>query len=186
MGDIVLAGSTSGTTTLTPAAVSGTTVLTLPTANGTVLTSANINSNLPAGSVLQVVQAITATAVSSSSSAFIATGLTASITPSSASNKILVIINHPHCYKSSGNSSNGIGFWLQKNSSNLSQWATYVSYTGTATELYFSTSYTYLDSPSTTSSTTYSTTFSSYANASNVAVQANSMPSTITLMEIKA
>lgn len=41
MGDIVLAGSTSGTCTLQPNAVSGTTVLTLPTANGTVLTTAS-------------------------------------------------------------------------------------------------------------------------------------------------
>ena len=39
MGDIVLAGSTSGTTTLTPAAVSGTTTLTLPATTGTVLTT---------------------------------------------------------------------------------------------------------------------------------------------------
>ena len=37
MGDIVLAGSTSGTTTLTPAAVSGTTTLTLPATTGTVM-----------------------------------------------------------------------------------------------------------------------------------------------------
>jgi len=37
MGDIVLAGSTSGTTTLTPAAVSGTTTLTLPASTGTVM-----------------------------------------------------------------------------------------------------------------------------------------------------
>ena len=38
MGDIVLAGATSGTTTLTPAAVSGTTTLTLPATTGTVVT----------------------------------------------------------------------------------------------------------------------------------------------------
>ena len=38
MGDIVLAGSTSGTTTLTPTAVSGTTTLTLPATTGTVVT----------------------------------------------------------------------------------------------------------------------------------------------------
>jgi len=185
MANLILNGSTSGSVTLSSPAVSGTTTLTLPTTSGTVLTSGT-NTNFPAGTVLQVVQGITTTAVSNSSSAFTNTGLTASITPSSASNKILVIINHPHCYKSSTNSSHAIAFWLQKNSSNLSQWATYVGYTGTATELYFSTVYTYLDSPATTSSTTYSTTFSSYANASNVAVQANSMPSTITLMEIKA
>ena len=40
MGDIVLAGSTSGTTTLTPAAVSGTTTLTLPATTGTLVLAA--------------------------------------------------------------------------------------------------------------------------------------------------
>jgi len=39
MGDIVLAGSTSGTTTLTPTAVSGTTTITLPATSGTLLQS---------------------------------------------------------------------------------------------------------------------------------------------------
>ena len=39
MGDIVLAGATSGTTTLTPTAVSGTTTLTLPATTGTVITT---------------------------------------------------------------------------------------------------------------------------------------------------
>ena len=181
MSSLKLQGSTSGEITLTVPSVAGTNTLTLPAATGTIITTGNI----PTGSVLQVVQGITTTAVSNSSSAFANTGLTASITPSSASNKILVIVNHAQCYKSSTNPSNAIAFWLQKNSSNLSQWATYVGYTGTTTELYFSTVYTYLDSPATTSSTTYSTTFSSYANVSNVAVQTNSTPSTITLMEIK-
>jgi hypothetical protein len=40
MGDIVLAGATSGTTTLTPTAVSGTTTLTLPATTGTVALTA--------------------------------------------------------------------------------------------------------------------------------------------------
>jgi hypothetical protein len=39
MGDIVLAGATSGTTTLTPTAVSGTTTITLPATSGTLLQS---------------------------------------------------------------------------------------------------------------------------------------------------
>jgi len=73
MGDIVLAGSTSGTTTLTPAAVSGTTTLTLPATTDTLvgktttdtltnksivatqLTGTIAAARLPAGSVLQVV-----------------------------------------------------------------------------------------------------------------------------------
>jgi hypothetical protein len=39
LGDLVLAGSTSGTVTLSPPASAGTTTLTLPSTSGTVLTS---------------------------------------------------------------------------------------------------------------------------------------------------
>ena len=46
-----------------------------------------------AGGVLQVVNATYATQTSSSSSTFADTGSTASITPSSVSNKILVFVN---------------------------------------------------------------------------------------------
>jgi hypothetical protein len=41
MGDIVLAGSTSGTVTISPPASAGTTTLTLPSTSGTVLTTAS-------------------------------------------------------------------------------------------------------------------------------------------------
>ena len=51
MGDIVLAGSTSGTVTISPPASAGTTTLTLPSTSGTVLTSAS--TTMPAGSVNQ-------------------------------------------------------------------------------------------------------------------------------------
>lgn len=47
MGDIVLAGATSGTITLQPTAVAGSNTLTLPAANATVLTSASPASSLP-------------------------------------------------------------------------------------------------------------------------------------------
>jgi len=47
MGDIVLAGSTSGTVTISPPASAGTTTLTLPATTGTVLTSVSPASDLP-------------------------------------------------------------------------------------------------------------------------------------------
>ena len=90
---IVLQGSTSGSVTLQEPAVAGTTVLTLPTTSGTVLTSASsvASSQLPTGTVLQVVQAQKTDTFSTSSSSFVdITGLSVSITPTSASNKILV------------------------------------------------------------------------------------------------
>jgi hypothetical protein len=49
-------------------------------------------SGMPTGSVIQTVQATYGTQVSTSSSTYIDTGLTATITPSSATSKIMVIV----------------------------------------------------------------------------------------------
>ena len=46
---------------------------------------------MPAGHIVQTVQSTYATQTSSTSSSFVATGLTASITPSSTANKILIL-----------------------------------------------------------------------------------------------
>ena len=64
-----------------------------------------------------------------------------------------------------------------------------LGYTGTAIAMYFSSSYSYLDSPSTTSAVAYKTQFCSRnSGAANVQVQTNggNAPSTITLLEIAA
>ena len=105
---IVLVGATSGSCTLQEQAVAGTTVLTLPTTSGTVLTSASTGisasnittgtlpkAQLPTGSVLQVVQGTpkTDTFSTTSTSMVDITGLSATITPTSASNRILVIVD---------------------------------------------------------------------------------------------
>jgi hypothetical protein len=97
MGDIVLAGSTSGTVTISPPASAGTTTLTLPATSGTIVTSASslTASQLPAGSVLQVVQSTKSDTASYATNGswtdFV--GFTASITPSSTSNKILIHVS---------------------------------------------------------------------------------------------
>ena len=49
-------------------------------------------AKLPAGSVLQVVQATTSTEVSTTSTSYVSAGLSASITPTSSSNKILILV----------------------------------------------------------------------------------------------
>jgi len=96
---IVLVGSTSGSVTLQEPAVAGTTVLTLPAVSGTVLTTGSSGQSipkaaLPTGSVLQVVSTIKTDTFTTTSNSFTTiTGLTASITPTSASSRILVIVN---------------------------------------------------------------------------------------------
>ena len=88
---VKLVGSSSGSVSLqAPASTTGGAhrVLTLPDINSTVDTTGR------AGNILQVVQTVkTDTATTTSTNTFVDTGLSVSITPSSASNKILVTAN---------------------------------------------------------------------------------------------
>jgi hypothetical protein len=184
MANLILNGSTSGSVTLSSPAVSGTTTLTLPATSGTVLTSAS-NTNFPAGSVLQVVQASYSTSTSTTSTSFVDTGLTASITPASLSNKILIIVNHPENYKADTNAANAMALNICRSGSQIVQFNADLLFNNTVAYLFSSASYTYLDSPSSTSSVAYKTQFKHNRGGTAVLVQGNSMPSTITLMEIK-
>jgi hypothetical protein len=85
---LVLVGSTSGSITLQEPAVAGSTVLTLPAVTGTVLTT----TSPKAGNVIQVVSTIKTNLFSTSSSGYQdVTGLSAVITPTSTSSKILIL-----------------------------------------------------------------------------------------------
>jgi len=120
------------------------------------------------GKVLQVVQATTSTNSETSSTSFVTTGLSASITPSSTSNKILAI-----CSFGGGNNNGASGaglehiYTLYRNSTDLGAASskgfnpvTYYTASGNAPILYsIPVSINYLDSPSTTSSTTYAVYF---------------------------
>ena len=98
MSKVSLAGNASGTGIFTIASPNSNTdrTLTLPDNTGTLLTSGSAiqSSQLPTGSVLQVVrQTITTYAsYSMNASSIQATALTASITPTSASSNIIVQI----------------------------------------------------------------------------------------------
>jgi hypothetical protein len=186
MANLILNGSTSGSVTLSSPAVSGTTTLTLPTTSGTVLTN-GINSNFPAGSVLQVVQGTYGTETQTSSSTFSDTGLSASITPSSSSNKILIFVSHAGCLKYSTNTS--IGMRILRGSTSIHDFGGRAGLTdGTVANEVGTMATMYLDSPATTSSTTYKTQYKSTNNTGFALLQdanAGAVVSTIMLMEIK-
>jgi hypothetical protein len=170
---IVLVGSTSGSITLQEPAVAGTTVLNLPATSGTVLTSASTGisasnittgtlpkAQLPAGSILQVVQTVKTDTFSTSSTTLVQiTGLTVSITPTSTSNRILVMFSG----MASANNGENISLQLQRNTtpifigdasgSRLQCFYGANSYSGSGA---FPMNAMFLDSPSTTSATTYS------------------------------
>jgi hypothetical protein len=147
------------------------------------LTATGISAvqQLPAGSVIQVVQGTYSTSTQTSTSTFVNTGLTATITPKFATSKILVIVNQSGLYTAASNYFDGLQ--LLRGASSIAT----IGGTGstTAGNLYISTaSISYLDSPATTSPTTYLTQFRSINNNGAVGVQIGGELSTITLMEI--
>lgn len=138
------------------------------------------------GKVLQVVQGTTTTSTTSSSTTYADTTLTASITPSATTSKILVMVAQNGCRKDDPNSGNALWLQLLRGSTQLMQ-SSYIGFTGTASiNIIGSASFIYLDSPSTTSSTTYKTQLKNNAAAANAQVQHGSDMSTITLIEIGA
>ena len=187
---IVLQGSTSGSITLQEPAVAGSTVLTLPATSGTILTTGSSGQSipkaaLPTGSVLQVIQGSTSVTVSTTSSSFVDTNLTASITPLYATSKILVIVNQSEVWKQ-GAASGGTSLQIVRNSTVLANFGLFLGYNASASvSQYFNASGAYLDSPATTSSTTYKTQIAAQ-NGTTSGAQGDGSTSTITLMEIAA
>jgi hypothetical protein len=137
------------------------------------------------GKILQVVNATHSTEVTSNSVTAVDTGLTASITPSSSSNKILIDARISGCGKETNNTY--LRIFLQKDNSNLIKMDEGAGYTADSGANRVGTvATTYLDSPSTTSAITYKCVFRSQSNAATVVVNDESSVSTITLMEIEA
>ena len=152
---------------------------------GNVLTAAQQNALRGAFRVLQVVQGTTSTQVTSSTNTYVTTGLTATITPSSTSSKILCIVQQNGAGKESTNTF--VLLRLYRGASSISQIEGYGAFDNTTGINYVGTMGTvFLDSPATVAATTYTTYIASGANSALVSVQANSGNSTIILMEISA
>lgn len=138
------------------------------------------------GKVLQVVNATNNTNTENATTTYVDTGLTASITPSSATSKILVIANQTGLHI--GNAAVGMYIRLMRGATDLGEFAGRVGFfqnNNNDREL-GSVSYTYLDSPNTTSSTTYKTQMKADSASGNPRVNENGAYSSITLMEIGA
>lgn len=204
MSGILLTGDTSGTLTLAAPAVAGTNTITLPAATGTAALLSQVKI-LQAVSFTLATSATTTSTVAVSGGSYTSTGastgLTASITPSSSSNKILVV-------GSIGGANGNPGaaqcqFLLMRGSTPVGNGTSSGTQPGLITRCYYNdtntaipASFSYLDSPATTSSTTYTLNFGT-ENASypvyfnRTPNNANSLicpifASTITLFEVAA
>lgn len=192
MSLVKIQGNASGTGEFTIAAPNSNTnrTLTLPNVTGTFLTSAT-TTGFPAGSVIQVVSATYSTATNIASTSYTDTGLTASITPTSASSKILVIVNQSVYNQQNTNAARLFELQLLRGATTIMD-KDFYSYAGTGANGYFETgldgTQIILDSPATTSSTTYKTQgrMDSTASSTVLVFQGGSGESTMTLMEIAA
>lgn len=161
--------------------IDGTTGITFPSAIAGVSATQQYS-----GRVLQVVQGTTTTSVSRTTAGTVDTGLTATITPTSSTSKILVIAHHNGVRKQTVNCY--MEFYLLRGASTIALMALAQGYTGSTSDNQSGTVSTcYLDSPATTSATTYKTQFGYAGSAGGTcSIQINSDVSSITLMEIAA
>lgn len=144
------------------------------------------------GSVSKVVQIVTATTTTSTTnltSTYADTTLTATITPTSASNKVLVFVTQNGCIKLRDNTNPNTWFNLRLLRAGTEitlgeQMGGYNNGAGNVTG--FGTSaINYLDAPATTSATIYKTQFrGNAASTEGMTVQGSSSVSFITLMEV--
>jgi hypothetical protein len=113
------------------------------------------------GKVLQVVQTSTTTQTTNTTTTYADTALTASITPSSASSKILVTVSQP-LFAYSATAGVGGTFRIVRGATTIVDAipnGEYQAPSSSTSEFQSVFSYSYLDSPATTSSTTYKTQF---------------------------
>ena len=149
------------------------------------------DANLPAGSVLQIVRADYSTTDTFSSTSYAETGLSATITPSSSSSKILVMVKQfftfwtattdgAHALVKLTRTGSGSGTQLMENNYDFRT----VDNASTA-KIPMIASLDCLDSPGTTNSLTYTTQYR-LLDSTNITLygQNNQTPSTILLMEI--
>ncbi len=134
---------------------------------------------LPAGSVLQVVQGTYADQVTNTTATYVDSGLTATITPISASNKILIFAYLGQC----GKSANDTQLNLRIVRAATSIFSASALNQGLATSLVGNPTLVYLDSPATTSATAYKVQLSNREASGSVFTNSNGTV-TITLMEI--
>ena len=148
-------------------------------ANGAVvaadLAAGAARANFGAGAVLQVVTATFSTQSDYSTASYVDTNLTATITPSSTSSRILVLVNQVSLWRTAGSVYGELR--LVRDSTALARFEGQFNDAQGG-----SASTAFLDSPATTSATIYKTQI--FASGATMQLQRNSGVSTIALLEI--
>jgi hypothetical protein len=140
-------------------------------------------ASMPAGVPVQAVNATFSTLATNSTGTYADTGLTATITPQSVNNKVLVIVDVPV-----GKDTNNTACDLElfRGAVNISGLAQNTGSTGSAAVNFVGThSLSILDSPASVSPQTYKVQFASHGSSPNAYAQAGGSWSSITLIEVR-
>ena len=171
--------STLKVSTIAPLGTDATKTVTLGESAGTLAIASGAKTS-GFGKIGQVVQAVNSTFATTTSSTYSDTGLTASITPTSTSSKVLIIIS-----ASLGNitSAKNNSARILRGSTEIEEYSR-VSF-NSAGHSDVQNSFVFLDSPSTTSSTTFKLQYKTDGGTLRFNDNSISNPaSTITLMEV--
>jgi hypothetical protein len=156
--------------------------ITIP--SGATITNSGTATGFGGGKVLQVVNTTSATQRTTTSTSFVDTGLSVSITPSSASSKILIL------FSSGGYAdSTGVGsiYTLYRGASNLGDSGNgFFQFRNGGDNLYYGLSFCVYDNPSTTSATSYNVYMKVESGGAIAYLSVGSVPSFITALEISA
>jgi hypothetical protein len=137
------------------------------------------------GKVLQVVSATYATETDNSTTTYADTGLTATITPTSATSTILVMMSNTIA-ASNANANNAVNLRIMRGATEILE-NKQLCYNGVAEYDIIQWAMSYLDSPATTSATTYKLQFKQwFNNGALVRAQNENSKASIVLMEIGA
>ena len=171
---IVLQSSGGGSVTLQEAVTASNLTITVPAVTGTMLTTAST------GTVLQVVNTTNTTAYSTTSSSFVSTGITASITPSFSTSKILVLFS---CAVSNTTTNGSIDLSVSRGGTEVGRCQAWyaASSSGSAGGIVQ-----VFDSPSTTSSVTYTISLRTNGTGTGFIRPDGASQNVLTLMEIAA
>jgi hypothetical protein len=189
---LILQSSGGGQITIQEPATASNFTQTLPASDGTILTSASQSipkAALPTGSVLQVVNGTSTSSFSTTSATPSDIGLSATITPTSSTSKILVRVCVNQLNTNSTNQTGGT-LSLVYQTTTLFTFDSFIAYSAASAEsdnYIGGSSVEYLHSPATTSSITYKIQASRNTGSGNFRIMpASSAYSTITLLEIAA
>jgi len=141
---------------------------------------------MPAGAVIQTVTfQDSGSLTETTSTSFVATGLTKTITPKFASSKIRIDISF---LADAGDTGSAVWFTVKRGSTNLSS-NSLSAFTGLSTvangRILTGISHSYLDSPNTTSATTYEVYMKSGNSSHTVRLRTDESVATLILTEIK-